>query len=116
MEHTYEELNAIAATVARLDGVNAPPKATLIGRAAFGVPIALFLGSLVYALSGGTFAIDASPLSEAHASIASATLGPANANGTAPSNSMVQPADYFPAAYPNRGRDGDGNVMTYEHD
>jgi len=24
--------------------------------------------------------------------------------------------DYFPAGYENQGRDGDGNVMTYEHD
>ena len=24
--------------------------------------------------------------------------------------------DYFPANYVNQGRDGDGNVMTYEHD
>jgi len=116
MEHTYEELNAIAMTVARRDGLTAAPKATMIGRAAFGVPTALFLASLVYALSGGTFAVDVSPLSEAHASIASATLETANASSTAPSISMVQPADYFPAAYPNRGRDGEGNVMTYEHD
>jgi hypothetical protein len=54
-------------------------------------------------------------LSEAQASFTSATSEPANASSTAPSISMVQPADYFPAAYPSRGRDGDGNVMTYEH-
>jgi hypothetical protein len=24
--------------------------------------------------------------------------------------------DYFPASYVNQGRDGDGNVLTYEHD
>jgi len=27
-----------------------------------------------------------------------------------------QVMDYFPSGYVNRGRDGDGNVMTYEHD
>jgi hypothetical protein len=32
------------------------------------------------------------------------------------SSSAAEPTDYFPAGYVNRGRDGDGNVMTYEHD
>ncbi len=30
--------------------------------------------------------------------------------------SSAEPTDYFPSGYVNRGRDGDGNVMTYEHD
>ncbi len=39
---------------------------------------------------------------------------PARREGAAtPSRASL---DYFPANYVNQGRDGDGNVMTYEHD
>jgi hypothetical protein len=116
MQHTYAELNEIVAAAARYDGTRVAPMSTGAAGKVIWVPMALLLASLVYVLFGGAFAIEASPLSEAQASIASATLEPANVGRAATSISMVQPADYFPAAYPNRGRDGDGNVMTYEHD
>ena len=32
------------------------------------------------------------------------------------SGSSAEPTDYLPAGYVNRGRDGGGNVVTYEHD
>jgi len=80
----------------------------------------LFLASLAYAAMGGTFALEASPVAEwaparTEAAVMTADAGGALGKGNA-SVRAVQPADYFPAGYANRGRDGDGNVATYEHD
>ena len=41
------------------------------------------------------------------------TASPVSTAAAAPSRASF---DYFPANYVNQGRDGDGNVMTYEHD
>ena len=80
----------------------------------------LFAASLGYVALGGAFALEASPLAEPEVSIAKLALIAANAGGArrdeTVSGSRAQPADYVPAGYGNPGRDGDGNVMTYEHD
>ncbi len=88
--------------------------------AGLGILILLFLASLAYVGVGGTFALKASPIPESETSIAAVTVERVAASG-APieqrvSGSSATPSYYFPAAYPNRGRDGDANVMTYEHD
>jgi hypothetical protein len=90
------------------------------GGAGLAVLVLLFLASLGYVAFGGPFALEASPLPEPETSIAGAAVitadaGGARRNARIPA-STAQAADYFPAAYSNRGRDSDGNVMTYEHD
>lgn len=100
--------------------IGAPLKAAMKAWAALGILMLLFLASLAYGAFGGTFAFEASPIPESETSIASVPattgdVGGAPINEKASSGS-VQTTEYFPAAYPNRGRDGDGNVMTYEHD
>ena len=116
----YMSLKQIASTSGRREGVRATPKAAMEGWAGPSILILLLLASLVYVVFGGTFALEASPVPEPKTSIAgpaakSADVGGAPRNEKA-SGSSAGPTDYFPAGYVNRGRDGDGNVMTYEHD
>jgi hypothetical protein len=65
-------------------------------------------------------ALDTSSVAEPKPLHSASAVGPAGA-GTAPHEKTISdgtPArtEYFPAGYVNRGRDDDGNVMTYEHD
>ena len=73
---------------------------------------------MVYIVFGGTYEVAAAPEAETSiAAIASelADAGAARRNEKA-SGSYAESNDYFPAGYVNRGRDGDGNVVTYDHD
>lgn len=106
-----------ASTATRRDGIRATCKAAM-GTAGSGVFLLLFLASVGYLVFGGAYEVVSAP--KAEASITRVAAKPADAGG-APRNEKASsgPAtssDYFPAGYVNRGRDGDGNVMTYEHD
>jgi hypothetical protein len=83
-----------------------------------GILVLLFLASVGYFVLSGAFNMVSSP--KAETSKAALAARPADAGGAArnetASSVPATPPDYFPAGYVNRGRDGDGNVMTYEHD
>jgi hypothetical protein len=91
----------------------------MTGGTKFGILILLVLVSLAYvAASVGKH--EASSALEPKPSIAAVVVKPpagggalrtGNASGASPA-----PSGYFPSGYVNQGRDGDGNVMTYEHD
>jgi len=120
MQYTQEEWNEIALTVARNEEAGATAQATMADWAGFALLMVLFLASTLYVVFGGAFALEASPLPGAQ--IPAAVVAPDSAHASRAARIGIasihpaQPADYFPAAYPNRGRDGEGNVVTYEHD
>src|SRR5471032_1161168 len=103
--------------------MNAPYIPSIIAKAmrggmGLGILVLLFLASVGYFVLSGAYNVVASP--KAETSMAAVAAKPADAGG-APRNEKASsvPAtssDYFPAGYVNRGRDGDGNVVTYEHD
>jgi hypothetical protein len=73
-----------------------------------------------YASSVQADALDTSSVAEPKPLHFASAVGPAGA-GSAPHEKKISdgtPArtEYFPAGYVNKGRDDDGNVMTYEHD
>jgi hypothetical protein len=78
-----------------------------------GVLASLFLASTGYVVLGGAFEWPSGH--ESQTRITAVAVGDAPLNQSVSVNPETV-SDYFPAAYPNRGRDGDGNVMTYEHD
>jgi hypothetical protein len=116
----YFTSKGIASTARRREGLGAVLKAAMEAWAGAGVLALLFLASSAYVAFGGAFALEASPIPETETSISGAAAQPAGVSGARHdekiSVSSVNPADYFPAAYVNHGRSGDGNVMTYEHD
>ena len=85
-----------------------------------GVLALLFLPTLAYAATGEAFALDASLAAEWESPIAEAANITADAGGVPlrenALGAIAASADYFAAGYSNLGRDGDGNVTTYEHD
>jgi hypothetical protein len=102
-------------------GLRMTPDVAAKGAAGFGIILVLlFLASLAYVAFGGKFALETSPLPDAADSTAEVSVTTAAASGAlgkekAP-NLSAQASGYFPAAYPNRGRDGAGNILSYEHD
>lgn len=109
----YIEMNQIAPTARRRDAVHA----TAGGATLVVLPLLLVAG-LVFLAFGDT--LEASWAIEAETRIAALAATPAHAGVSLPrqdaAGSSAEATDYFPAGYVNRGRDGDGNVMTYEHD
>jgi hypothetical protein len=92
------------------------PHASITGGTVFGVLVLLFLASVIYLVFQGGFDAVSSPRAKSPAVAAKpADAGGAQRNESASGGPAASP-DYFPAGYVNRGRDGDGNVMTYEHD
>ena len=116
----YIKMKQIGSTARRREGKRAALEAAMKAWTGPGILILLFLASLAYVAFGGTIALEASPLPEPETAIAEAAVITADAGGALPrehlAGSSAEPADYFPSGYANRGRDGDGNVMTYEHD
>lgn len=116
----YMSTKDIATTASRREGIHATLKAATAAWAGPGILILLFLASLAYVAFGGTLALEASPLPEPETSIAEVAVITADAGGALRrenrSGSSAEPTDYFPSGYVNRGRNEDGNVMTYEHD
>ena len=114
----YRSMQQIASTAGRREAMHTTPQTAMTGGAGFAVLLMLFLASTAYVVFGGTYEAASSP--EAAISVAAAVLEPADAVGPSrmqnASGRSAEPTDYFPAGYVNRGRDGDGNVMTYEHD
>lgn len=111
-------MKRIAATTGRPKGIGDTAPAAMTGGAGPAILVMLFLASAAYVVFGGAYETASSP--EGAISVAAAALEPADGHGAArkqnASGSSAEPTDYFPAGYVNRGRDGDGNVMTYEHD
>jgi hypothetical protein len=92
--------------------------AAMVGRAGLGILVLLFLVSVGYVVFGGAYDMMSAPRAETSVATVAAKMADA---GGAPrsekaSSAPATPPYYFPADYVNRGRDGDGNVMTYEHD
>lgn len=116
----YMSTKDIATTARRRGGIHATLKAATAAWAGPGILILLFLASLAYIAVGGTLALEASPVPEPETSIAEAALMTADAGGSLRRENLsagsVTATDYFPSGYVNRGRDAEGNVMTYEHD
>jgi hypothetical protein len=115
----YASMKEIASAARRRAGVRATRKAAMRGGAGTAVLVLLFLTSVWYVVFGGNYEVAASP--EAGTSVAAAArpaaAGGAPRSGNVSSNYATPSEEiFFPAAYANRGRDGDGNVMTYEHD
>ena len=86
--------------------------------AGHGIVILMFLATCAYVAFGRTLKASSALHAEA---LLSTVAGRAAAAGVASRNEEVlgsspEPTDYFPAGYVNQGRDGDGNVNTYEHD
>ena len=114
----YKSMKEIASTAGRREWGRAAPQAAMTGGAVFAIFLLLFLASTAYVVFGGTYELASSP--EAAISVAAAVLEPADGGGAARKHdayaSSAEPTDCFPAGYVDRGRNGDGNVMTYAHD
>jgi len=108
----------IGSTAGEHAGMRATRKAAIGAWSWLSVLVLVFLASIVYVAFGG--ALDPSLGTEPETLHFAATAEPTGAGSAAhekkASNSSDASTDYFPAGYVNRGRDGDGNVMTYEHD
>ena len=92
MTKRHMSTTELASPATRRKGIRATLMTAMTGGAGLGILVLLFLASVGYFVFGGA---------------------PRNERA---SSAPVAPSDYFPATYGNRGRDGDGNVMTYEHD
>lgn len=114
---SYIESKQITSAARRREAVRAAPKAATSGGAMLVVLPLLLVAALVFLAFGDT--LETSWAAEAQTRAAAVAATPARAglslHDKNASGGSAVPADYFPAAYVNRGRDGDGNVMTYEH-
>src|SRR5471030_452899 len=123
-EQQHMSTKDIALTATRREGMRSTLKAAMKAWAESGIFVLLFLllflASLAYAVFGGTPALEASPVPGMEISMAEPLIITADAGGATrreiPSGSFTATANYFPSGYVNEGRDGDGNVMTYERD
>lgn len=106
-----------ASTTVRRGSIRATPRAAMTGWTGSVILVTLFLASAAYVVFGGAYEVASSP--EAAISIVAVALEPANGGRASrtqsASGSSAEPTDYFPADYVARGREGDGNVETYEH-
>jgi hypothetical protein len=116
----YSSMMEIASAAEPRNGMRASRKTAMGAWTGTGILLLLFLASVMYVVFGGAFEPNASPISKAEARITAIAPKPADVGGASlrkdASGSAAEPTDYFPAGYVNQGRDGDGNVMTYEHD
>jgi hypothetical protein len=114
----YMSMKQIASAETRREEMRAPLKAAITGETGLVVLVLLLLVSVGYVVFGGAFGVASAP--KAQSQMAALAAEPADAGAVARSEktagSSAAPADYFPADYPNRGHDGDGNVTNYEHD
>jgi hypothetical protein len=123
-EQQHMSTKDIASTARQREGMRPTLKAAMKAWAESGIFVLLFvllfLASMAYAVFGGQPALEASPAPGMEISMAEPLIITADAGEAArakiPSGSFTAPANYFPSGYVNAGRDGDGNVMTYEHD
>ena len=92
--------------------------AAMTGGSGLGILVLLFLASVGCIVFSGAYDVVSAPRAET--SMAAVAAKPADTGGDSRNEEAQRgpatPSDYFPAGYVNRGRDGDGNVMTYEHD
>lgn len=114
----YMRMNAIAAPAGRREGMGPWLTAAMTGGAGLVVVVLLFLASFAYVVFGGVFA--ESSAIEAETQIAAVAAEPADAGGASREEKVLSAyagaSDYSPSASGSGGHDGDGNVMTYEHD
>lgn len=112
---SYIESKQKASAATRREAVDAAPKGAAATGAMLVVLPLLLVAVLVFLAFGDT--LETSWTAEAQARGAAVAASPARAGlGLQDEAAGASAAGYFPAAYANRGRDGDGNVMTYEHD
>jgi hypothetical protein len=114
----YIKMRQIVSTAARRERIRATLKAAMTGGTGLHILVLLLLASVGYVVFGGAYEAMSAP--KAETSVAAVAAKPADAGGASrnqkASSGPATPSDYFPAGYVNRGRHGDGNVMTYEHD
>lgn len=115
----YMSMKEFASAARRREGVRATLKAAMEAWATRpGILVLLLFASSVYVAFGGMLEVVSVP--KAEVSIAAVAAKPVDVGGGLRSEKILsgsaKASDYFPAGYVNRGRDGDGNVMTYEHD
>jgi hypothetical protein len=119
-ERLHRRVKGFHGAAIRRDGLRVTSNVAAKGMTGFGILVLLFLASLAYVAFGGKFALEASPLPGAATSMAEVPVTTADASGALGKEKVsfrsAQPAGYFPADYPGRGRDGAGNIMSYEHD
>lgn len=112
-ETRFTEMQQMAAAARRRGAVHA----TAGGATLVVLPVLLVAG-VVFLAFGDT--LEASWAIEAETRIVALAATPAHAGVRLPgmdaARSSAEPTDYFPAGYVDRGRVGEGNVMTYEHD
>jgi hypothetical protein len=114
----YLGMNAIAAPARRRKGMGARFTAAMTGGAGLVVLVLLFLASFAYVVFGGAFA--ESSAVEVETQIAAVAAEPAGVGDAAHdkkvSSAYAEAPVYSPPTPVSGGHDGDGNVMTYEHD
>lgn len=113
----YVSVIASASTTGQREGMGTTLRTAMAAWAGAGILILLFLASLGYVVLGGAF--EPSAGSEPEAQIAKFAVEPADvgvARTQSASATSAEPTDYVPAGYVDRGRDGEGDVMNYEHD
>jgi len=109
----------VASTAARREA-DGTLKAAMNGGAGLVALVLLFLASAAYVVFGGAFATETASAPEAPGPVATAAVTPEVAQraprreqAASDSSGSVPPASLV---FLDRGDDGDGNVMTYEHD
>ncbi len=114
----YTSIKHIAPAERRSEGTDGTLKAAMKAWTGAVILLLLFVASLEYVVFGGAYAVESAP--EVITSNSALAEKPADVGSPAPSENQsdrsAQPAGYFPSAYPDRGREGEGNVATYEHD
>lgn len=102
----------------RRERIRAMSKVAMTGRAGLGILVVLFLACLTFVVFGCSRdePLALGPQTSVPAVAAKAVIVGGASRTTKGSGSSAEPTDYFPSGYVNRGADGDGNVMTYEHD
>jgi hypothetical protein len=111
-------LERIASRARRRGQVPKALRTAMTGAAGLVSMVLLFLVIAAFFVFGSRHESASTP--ELRTSLATAWATPAGANDaplrTQVSSGNAADSEYFSSAYPNRGRDGEGNVMTYEHD
>jgi hypothetical protein len=99
--------------------MRAMSNAAMTGWAGLAALVVVFFAAAGYFVFGTRY--EKTSTAEIKSSVFAFVVAPALAGNAQPDANEMSSGDstgpdYFPSAYPNRGRDGDGNVMTYEHD
>ena len=102
----------------RRERIRAMSKVAMTGRAGLGILVVLFLACLTFVVFGCSRdePLALGPQTSVPAVETKAVIAGGASRTTKGSGNSAEPTGYFPSGYVNRGADGDGNVMTYEHE